>query len=73
MTYYRAPGFQPDFPMALAKERFAAAHPPNRLPSPTAGSQPHTFPGVAELAMAHTLRAVAGDDGEMQLWALDIG
>jgi hypothetical protein len=44
----------------------------NPLPIPTAGSQPHTYPGVAELVMAHTLLAVASDDAEMRLWASDI-
>jgi hypothetical protein len=42
------------------------------LPTPTAGSQPHTYPGVKALVIAHTLMAVAGDDAEMRLWASDI-
>jgi hypothetical protein len=49
-------------------ERMAA----NPLPTPTAGSQPHTYPGVAGLVTAHTLMAVAGHDAEMRLWASDI-
>jgi hypothetical protein len=42
------------------------------LPTLTAGSQPHVYPGVAQLVMAHTLMAVAGGDAEMRLWASDI-
>jgi hypothetical protein len=42
------------------------------LPTPTAGSQPHVYPGVKALVFAHSLMAVAGDDAEMRLWASDI-
>jgi hypothetical protein len=57
---------------ARARRQHAALMAANPLPTPTAGSQPHTYPGVAELVMAHTLMAVAGDDAEMRLWASDI-
>jgi hypothetical protein len=42
------------------------------LPTLTAGLQPHSYPGVKALVFAHSLMAVAGDDAEMRLWAVDI-
>lgn len=56
-------------PWADARMLHAAHMAANPLPTPTGGSQPHVYPGVAELVMAHTLMAVAGDDAEMRLWA----
>jgi hypothetical protein len=60
-------------PWAFARKLHATALEASPLPTPTAGSQPRVYPGVAELMMAHTLMAVAGDDAEMRLWASDMG
>jgi hypothetical protein len=57
--------------LAMLRAR-KAARAASSLPAPTAGSQPHTYPGVAALVMAHTLMAVADHDAEMRLWASDI-
>jgi hypothetical protein len=56
----------------LSRKLHAAAMVAARLPTPTAGSQPHVFPGVSALVMSHTLMEVAGRDGEMRLWASDM-
>jgi hypothetical protein len=59
-------------PFTRARILHAALMRVSSLPTPTAGSQPHSYPGVKALVMAHTLMAVAGDDAEMRLWASDI-
>jgi hypothetical protein len=59
----------PFTPARILHAAIMAAEP---LPTPTGGSQPHTYPGVAALVMSHTLRDVADGDDEMLLWASDM-